>query len=101
MSAVQITFLGGAECGDVGKTTWGNDATGRIDFPLNRAVVVDPDAPGNGPDKTFLMHLIKKARVNPFFKVENASGQAGAPAKVEKPAPREPVRSARKQKAAA
>lgn len=85
MSAVAITFLGGAETGNVGSTVWGNDLTGKIEFPVRQAVVLNPDTM-SGPDKAFAEHVIKKARGMPqFFKVED--GGKGTPATVEKAAP--------------
>lgn len=49
----RITYLGGPETGDVGRTKWGE-----YEFELNKAVEVsDP-------------HIISKAQANKFFKVE-------------------------------
>jgi hypothetical protein len=85
-----ITFLGGDECGNVGSTTWGNETTGVVKFPLRQAVLVDSDE-ANGEKKKFLEHLITKARTNQFFKVEEATEDAEATAAVvidRKPEPR-------------
>lgn len=69
--AVTITFLGGPDCGGVDQTVWGNDATGKVVFPLRVPIAVDPEDAPNGPDRAFLSHLVAKARQNPFFKVED------------------------------
>lgn len=85
-----ITFIGGVECGDVGSTTWGNGETGTVRFPIREPVLVDSET-GNGERRKFLEHLIKKARVNPFFIVEDAKDDTEATAAVvqeRKPEPR-------------
>lgn len=51
----KISFLGGADTGNVGTIDWG-----RFTFELNKAVECD-DA-----------HIIAKAKANRFFKVEPA-----------------------------
>lgn len=89
MSAAKITFIGGADCGDVGQTVWGNDATGRVTFPLRQPVVVDPASGANVSEREFLSHVIEKAKGNRFFTVEKVDGKDGdgAKATVEQPKP--------------
>lgn len=89
----KITYLGGPETGDVGRTTWGN-----YEFELNKPVeITDP-------------HIIEKAKGNKFFKVEMMADTAkpaatpapavdddddddDAPSKQQHPAGRSPSRS--------
>lgn len=85
-----ITFLGGPECGNVGSTTWGSGETGTIEFPVRTPVLVDSEAVP-AAKRAFTEHVIKKARTNPFFTVEDAAEGADAAAAVvqdRKPEPR-------------
>lgn len=81
MAAVAITFIGGADAGNVGSTTWGTAQTGEIEFPLNRAVVLDPEQTRNAPQRAFIEHVIRKARGNKYFTVEDAK-ENSAPAEL-------------------
>lgn len=84
MTAAYITFLGGAETGNVGETVWENTGTGqKLVLPIRVPVLVDPAA--RPKDKAFLEHVIKKARTNQFFEVEDAMGGAAV---LEPPKPR-------------
>jgi hypothetical protein len=87
MSAVTITFKGGPDTGNVGGTTWGTPKTGEIEFPLREPVTLDPATARNAPHKAFIEHVIRKARANPYFDVEEASVSK----KAEEPKDGEPV----------
>lgn len=84
-----ITFLGEPES-NIASTTWGNDATGRVEFPLKVPVLVDPET-ASGEKRRFLEHIIHKARGNAFFKVnDDASGDDDAEAATIKDTPPRP-----------
>lgn len=71
--AVSITFLGGEETGDVGRTVWRNTGTGeQIEFPVNVPVVLDPRSPRATAGAEFIATVIAKASKNRFFHVEEA-----------------------------
>ena len=73
MTAVNITFLGGEETGDVGRTVWHNLGTGeRIEFPVNVAVRLDTARPTASASAEFIATVIEKAGKNRFFRVEPA-----------------------------
>ena len=57
----KITFLGGEETGNVGSVKWG-----RFTFALNLPVECDDP------------HIIAKASINRFFKVEGGGGKVEA-----------------------
>lgn len=78
MSAVSITFIGGEDDGNVGFTTMGPPGKTEVRFPLNQAVVLDPDKAKNGPEKATMEQIIAKARTNRFFKVEDRDSEAAA-----------------------
>lgn len=66
MSIVTIEFLGGPETGNVGETTWANPFTNEsLILPIREKVRVDPTA------SAFFASVVKKARTNRFFKVED------------------------------
>lgn len=70
--AVSITFLGGEETGDVGRTVWRNTGTGEsIEFQVNVPVILDPNAPRATAGREFIATVIAKARRNRFFHVED------------------------------
>lgn len=79
MAAISVTFIGGADTGNVGSTTMGTPQTGQIDFPLNKPVILDAGQAVNQPQKDFLEHLIGKLRAHPHFKVEDVKGDAKEP----------------------
>lgn len=69
MTAAKVTFLGGPDAGNVGENVWGVPETGQITFPLNQSVLVDPEQ--GGVHKPFMEHVLRKARTNRFFRVED------------------------------
>lgn len=102
MTKANVTFIGGGDAGDVQENEWGTRATGVIKFPLNEPVLLDTEAAG--ADQTFVENLIRKARKNPHFRVEDVADDGGnsaatrAPAPVRHPqgsAPRAPVETNR------
>jgi|SRR5262245_15268138 len=83
-----LTFIGGAEAGNVGSNIWGTEATGMIEFPLRQPVLVDPDAAATESERKFFTHIIDKARGNPFFTVAEAKeGHDARPAEVKRAEP--------------
>lgn len=71
--AVNITFLGGEETGNVAETVWHNpDGRGHLALPIRQAVFVDPEDPANARDRDFLRHVVRKASKSRFFRVEEA-----------------------------
>lgn len=91
----QITFLGGDEAGDVGRTVWGTKATGEVTFPLGQPVLIDTEDAANDTERAFLGHIIKKAEGNPFFKVEDATDKAQKAMHARAAAPAKPARKSR------
>lgn len=81
MGATIVTFIGGEECGDIGKTTMGHAATHEVVFPLGRPVEIDPDSEANPIKRKVLENIVRKAKGNRFFVVE--SEDAPAPVLVE------------------
>ncbi len=76
-----ITYLGGEETGDRGTLPWG-----RFVFELNRAIECDDP------------HIVKKARTNKFFRVDdgppvapNGFNREGIPRRGRPPAMKVPV----------
>jgi hypothetical protein len=68
----KITFIGGEETGNVGLEVYENRMIhgARLEFPLNKPVEVDPDT-ATGDLMGFYLHVIRKAKINRFFKVED------------------------------
>lgn len=83
MTAVQITFIGGPGTGNVGSAVWGVPATGRITFPLNVPVTIDPEKENNTL-RSFMEHVVAKAKVSRFYRVEDVK-QGTKPAELEHP----------------
>ena len=69
MAKYAVTFLGGSEVGNVATMTWGNDITGTVEFTINKPVIIDPAAAPQDK-RAFLEHIVKKARGNRFFSVQ-------------------------------
>lgn len=88
MTKALVTFIGGPECGNVGETVWGNEYTGEVTFPIRVPVLIDTDAAKTDAERDFLAHLLKKARTNRFFTVEEADTGAGEAVRVAQPPPR-------------
>ena len=97
MAKYAVTFLGGPEVGNVATMTWGNDITGTVEFTINKPVIIDPAAAPQDK-RAFLEHIVKKARGNRFFSVQEArdgdDGDAAQIAEVKDAAPK-PKRSSR------
>lgn len=71
MTAALITFIGGEEAGDVGRTVWQNPGSGeRIEFPVNVPVRLDTAAPSRIASTEFIAAVIATASKNRFFRVE-------------------------------
>jgi len=76
MSAT-ITFIGGEGDGNVASTSWEDSMHKyRVDFRIGQPVLIEPEKERNVQKRAFLDHIIKKAKGNPFFKVEE-SARAG------------------------
>jgi len=88
IGAAILTYIGGAEDGNVGENTWGTDLTGKITFPLREPVLIDPDAAATESERKHFIHIIDKARGNRFFTVaEPKEGHTAKPAEVRRSEP--------------
>jgi hypothetical protein len=74
--AAYVTFIGGPDTGDVGSTTFEDTLHGfKVEFPLREPVLIDPENSRGSQNGTFLENIIKKASVNRYFTVEEATAK--------------------------
>jgi hypothetical protein len=82
----RVTFIGGPETGGVDENVWGHSDGyhaihgGPIVFPLREPIEIDPDGEKHPARKAFLAHVVKKAKTNRFFRVEEVRGPGRPPA---------------------
>lgn len=82
-----ITFIGGEECGNIGFTTVGSGVNA-VEFPINEPVEVNPESAQDQSRRNALAHLVKKAKTNRFFIVEDDEGDEPGDDAVGEPAKR-------------
>lgn len=89
---VRITFVGGPDT-EAHESVWGREDQdgGPLVFPLDVPVEVDPARARSAGAREFFEHVIRKARSNPHFVVEDG-GEMPMDDTIAEPARRKPGR---------
>lgn len=71
IKSAKVTWIGGKGAEGIDPYVWGG-----LSFPLDKPVLIDPDAEKDGVKAHFMRHVLSKAATNRFFKVTDAVEEA-------------------------